>query len=155
MCSILHIHFIVISSAFNSTFRSFHFYPVLQDVFFFFDPRYFILILVFCRSLKTLRLRMEQHQKNSLEVGRWLEKHPAVESVLHPGLPSHPQHHIVLKQCYGHSGMISFYLKGKLAESRKLLSSLKVKTFLSNIMYSQSLFSLFSCLKFFLLSSSF
>ncbi|XP_023325119.1 cystathionine gamma-lyase [Eurytemora carolleeae] len=80
------------------------------------------------RSLKTLRLRMEQHQKNSLEVGRWLEKHPAVESVLHPGLPSHPQHHIVLKQCYGHSGMISFYLKGKLAESRKLLSSLKLVT---------------------------
>ena len=119
----------VISSSFNSTFLIFFYYfPVLhRSVFFsFFDLQYFILILVFCRSLKTLRLRMEQHQKNSLEVGRWLEKHPAVESVIHPGLPSHPQHHIVLKQCYGHSGMISFYLKGKLAESRKLLSSLKV-----------------------------
>ena len=72
---------------------------------------------------------MEQHQKNSLVVGLWLEKHPAVLSVIHPGLPSHPQHHIVLKQCYGHSGMISFYLKGKLAESRKLLSSLKVNLY--------------------------
>ena len=70
---------------------------------------------------------MEEHQKNSLQVGRWLEKHPAIESVRHPGLPSHPQHHIVLKQCYGHSGMISFYLRGKLEQSRKFLSSLKVK----------------------------
>merc|ERR1719394_706915 len=71
------------------------------------------------RSLKTLRIRMEEHQRNSLAVGRWLEKHPAVLSVRHPGLASHPQHHIVLKQCYGHSGMISFYLKGKLQESNK------------------------------------
>jgi cystathionine gamma-lyase len=80
------------------------------------------------RSLKTLKVRMEEHQKNSLAVGRWLEKHPAIESVRHPGLPSHPQHHIVLKQCYGHSGMISFYLKGKLEQSRKLLSALKLIT---------------------------
>jgi len=80
------------------------------------------------RSLKTLRVRMEEHQRNSLEVGKWLEKHPAIESVRHPGLPSHPQHSLVLKQCYGHSGMISFYLKGKLEESKKFLSALKVIT---------------------------
>jgi len=80
------------------------------------------------RSLKTLKVRMEEHQKNSLIVGRWLEKNPAIESVRHPGLPSHPQHHIVLKQCYGHSGMISFYLRGKLEESRKFLSALKLIT---------------------------
>merc|ERR1719244_391300 len=80
------------------------------------------------RSLKTLKVRMEEHQKNSLLVGRWLEKHPAVESVRHPGLPSHPQHELVLKQCCGHSGMISFYLKGKLPESRKFLSALKLVT---------------------------
>merc|ERR1712045_405732 len=80
------------------------------------------------RSLKTLRIRMEEHQRNSLAVGRWLEKHPAVESVRHPGLASHPQHHIVLKQCYGHSGMISFYLKGRLQESNKFLSALKLIT---------------------------
>lgn len=80
------------------------------------------------RSLKTLRVRMEEHQRNSLVVGRWLEKHPGIESVRHPGLPSHPQHSLVLKQCYGHSGMISFYLKGKLEESKKFLSALKVIT---------------------------
>jgi len=80
------------------------------------------------RSLKTLRVRMEEHQRNSLVVGEWLEKHPAVVSVRHPGLPSHPQHELVRRQQYGHSGMISFYLKGKLAESKTLLSSMKVFT---------------------------
>merc|ERR1719347_928481 len=80
------------------------------------------------RSLKTLRVRMEEHQRNSLEVGKWLETHPAVVSVRHPGLPSHPQHELVKRQQYGHSGMISFYLKGKLAESKAMLSALKVIT---------------------------
>ena len=69
---------------------------------------------------------MEEHQRNSLVVGRWLEQHPGVLQVRHPGLPSHPQHHIVLKQQYGHSGMISFYLNGKLEESRRFLKALKV-----------------------------
>ena len=69
---------------------------------------------------------MEEHQRNSLVVGRWLESQPAVLSVRHPGLPSHPQHELVKRQCCGHSGMISFYLKGGLEESRRLLSSMKV-----------------------------
>jgi len=80
------------------------------------------------RSLKTLKVRMEEHQRNALEVGRWLEAQQAVESVRHPGLPSHPQHDLVKRQCYGHSGMISFYLKGGLAESTKFLSSLQMVT---------------------------
>merc|ERR1739838_914482 len=80
------------------------------------------------RSLKTLKVRMEEHQRNALEVGRWLEAQQAVENVRHPGLPSHPQHELVKRQCYGHSGMISFYLKGGLAESIKFLSSLQMVT---------------------------
>ena len=78
------------------------------------------------RSLKTLKVRMEEHQRNGLQVGRWLEQQPAVERVRHPGLPSHPQHELVRRQCYGHSGMMSFYLKGGLSESKKFLSALKV-----------------------------
>lgn len=80
------------------------------------------------RSLKTLAVRMQQHMKSGLIVGQFLEKHPLVEKVIHPGLPSHPQHDLVKKQCYGVSGMLSFYLKGGLSESRKFLSSLKVFT---------------------------
>merc|ERR1719331_1507028 len=78
------------------------------------------------RSLKTLKLRMEEHQKNGLKVGKFLEGHYAVEKVRHPGLPSHPQHELAKRQMSGHSGMISFYLKGGLEESEKFLKALKV-----------------------------
>ena len=80
------------------------------------------------RSLKTLHLRMEGHMKNSLAVARYLEKHPMVEKVLHPGLPSHPQHELAKRQCHGHSGIMSFYIKGGLEESSQFLKSLKVFT---------------------------
>lgn len=46
------------------------------------------------RSLKTLALRMEKHRQNGLAVAKFLESHPCVEKVLHPGLPSHPQHEV-------------------------------------------------------------
>ena len=65
------------------------------------------------RSLKTLKLRMETHQTNGLEAAKFLEGHPLVESVRHLLLPSHPQYEVVKRNQYGHSGMLSFYLKGK------------------------------------------
>ena len=49
-----------------------------------------------------------------------------ISKVLHPGLPSHPQHEVAKKQQYGHSGMISFYHKGGLEESKKFLKALKL-----------------------------
>ncbi|EDW67410.1 cystathionine gamma-lyase [Drosophila virilis] len=80
------------------------------------------------RSLKTLSLRMEQHQANALQVAKFLESHDFVEQVLHPGLPSHPQHQIALAQTYGYSGVFSFYIKGGLAHSTAFLKALKVFT---------------------------
>ena len=64
------------------------------------------------RSLKTLKLRMEAHQKNGLEAAKYLEAHPLVDSVRHLLLPSHPQYDVVKRNQYGHSGMLSFYLRG-------------------------------------------
>lgn len=78
------------------------------------------------RSLKTLALRMEQHKKSSLIIAQWLENHSLVKKVLHPGLPSHPQHEIAKKQMSGHSGVFSFVHTGGLKESRTFLSSLKI-----------------------------
>lgn len=78
------------------------------------------------RSLKTLSLRMQQHSKNSIAVAKFLESDPNVTQVLHPGLPSHPQYQLALKQTYGHSGIMSFYLKGGLEESKRFLKALKV-----------------------------
>lgn len=77
------------------------------------------------RSLKTLELRMQQHMKNGLAVAKYLEAHPCVEKVFHPYLPSHPQHVLALKQTTGHSGMVSFYIKG---DARKFLKALKIFT---------------------------
>ncbi|XP_066600785.1 cystathionine gamma-lyase [Prorops nasuta] len=77
------------------------------------------------RSLKTLELRMQQHMKNGLAIAKFLEKHALVEKVMHPYLPSHPQYKLALKQSSGHSGMVSFYLKG---DSQKFLKSLKLFT---------------------------
>ncbi|XP_064479400.1 cystathionine gamma-lyase-like isoform X2 [Ornithodoros turicata] len=78
------------------------------------------------RGLKTLHVRMERHMQNGLAVAHYLEKHPSVEKVLHPGLPSHPQYEIAKKQCSGFSGMVSFYIKGGLKEGKDFLSNLNV-----------------------------
>ena len=79
------------------------------------------------RSLKTLNLRMERHFKSSVAVANFLEAHPKIEKVLHPALKSHPQHEIALKQTFGHSGIMSFYIKdATLEQSTKFLQALKV-----------------------------
>lgn len=78
------------------------------------------------RSMKTLALRMKQHMANGLAVGRFLEKHPCVEKVTHPGLPTHPQHALAKRQCSGYSGMVAMWLKGGLTESRAFLKNLKL-----------------------------
>jgi cystathionine gamma-lyase len=80
------------------------------------------------RGLKTLAVRMKEHQRNGLAIAHYLEKDPRVEKVLHPGLPSHPQHDMAKKQMQGYSGMVSFYIKGGLEEATVFLSSLKVFT---------------------------
>lgn len=80
------------------------------------------------RGLKTLHLRMKCHQENGLAVARYLESDPRVRRVLYPALPSHPQHEIHKKQTTGMSGMLSFYLKGGLVESKKFLEALKIFT---------------------------
>jgi cystathionine gamma-lyase len=78
------------------------------------------------RGLKTLAIRMRQHEKNAKEVAKFLEKHSNVESVIYPGLKSHPQHSLAKKQMSGFGGMITFFVKGGLTESRRFLKKLKV-----------------------------
>jgi len=63
------------------------------------------------RGLRTLALRMEQHQRSGLAVARMLEQHPKVRQVLHPGLESHAQHAVGRRQLRGYSGLFSFELK--------------------------------------------
>jgi len=78
--------------------------------------------------LKTLHVRMKQHQENAIAIANFLVKHPKVEKVIYPGLESHPQHAIAKRQMSGFGGMISFTIKGGLAESRKVLETTKLFT---------------------------
>jgi len=78
------------------------------------------------RGLKTLAVRMERHATNAQRVAEWLERHPSVERVIYPGLPSHPDHELALRQTSGHGGMITFFLKGGLEEARRMLSRVQL-----------------------------
>ncbi|HXN50061.1 MAG TPA: PLP-dependent aspartate aminotransferase family protein [Bryobacteraceae bacterium] len=80
------------------------------------------------RGIKTLAIRMEEHNRNALAVARWLERHPKVSAVLHPGLESHPQHALALKQMSGFGGTFSFRLAGGEEAVMRLLGGLRVFT---------------------------
>jgi cystathionine gamma-synthase len=64
------------------------------------------------RGLKTLALRMERHSANGARVAEFLSEHSAVDEVLYPGLPSHPNHDVAARQMSGFGGMVSVRLKG-------------------------------------------
>ncbi len=63
------------------------------------------------RGLRTLATRLHQHHRSGLEIARWLEARPEVARVLHPGLPSHPQHALWKRDFLGASGLFSVVLK--------------------------------------------
>lgn len=60
------------------------------------------------RGMKTLGIRMEEHEKNTLAIANWLEKHPRVQKVYYPGLASHPDYELAKKQARGFGGVLSF-----------------------------------------------
>jgi len=78
------------------------------------------------RSLKTLAVRMQAHERNALAVAHFLEAHPKVEKVLYPGLVSHPQHALARRQMQGFGGMLAFHVEGGLAAARTLLDRVRV-----------------------------
>jgi cystathionine beta-lyase/cystathionine gamma-synthase len=77
------------------------------------------------RGIKTLAVRMRQHDANGMALATWLEAHPKVKRVFYPGLPSHPQHAVAKKQQRGFGAMLSFDL-GSLDAARRLLDNVKL-----------------------------
>lgn len=78
------------------------------------------------RGVKTLAVRMEAHNANALAIARYLEAHPKIAQVLHPGLASHPQHELAVSQTTGFGGTFSFRIKGGQAEAKAFLEALEL-----------------------------
>ncbi|MBA2287421.1 MAG: cystathionine gamma-synthase [Ktedonobacteraceae bacterium] len=80
------------------------------------------------RGVKTLAVRMRQHEENARAVAGFLVEHPRVEKVYYPGLPSHPDHELAKRQMSGFGGMVSFQFKGTLADVERVVRRFKVFT---------------------------
>ena len=94
------------------------------------------------RGIKTLHVRMKQHESNAFAVARFLQDSPHVEQVIYPGinlcintsfnlhcytgLKSHPEYELINNQCTGCGGMVSFKINGGLENAKIFLSELKV-----------------------------
>jgi len=70
------------------------------------------------RGLKTLAIRLKQHETAAFEVAQWLDGLDIVEQVLHPALPGHPQHHLWRRDFSGSTGLFAFVLKKEYPENR-------------------------------------
>jgi cystathionine beta-lyase/cystathionine gamma-synthase len=77
------------------------------------------------RGIKTLAIRMLQHNANGIAVARHLDAHPKVKKVYYPGLPTHPQHEIARKQQRGPGAMLAFDV-GSLNAARRFLNQVKL-----------------------------
>lgn len=80
------------------------------------------------RGLKTLSIRMERHTANATAIAQWLDRHPKIERVIYPGLPSHPQYGLAQRQMGGYGGMIAAVLKGGENEARRFLQRCELFT---------------------------
>jgi cystathionine gamma-lyase len=78
------------------------------------------------RGIKTLAVRMKEHEKNAMQVADYLQEHPKVKKVNYPGLKSHPQYELAKKQMSGFGGMLSFEIVGGLKEAEQFLGNLKI-----------------------------
>ena len=78
------------------------------------------------RGVKTLDVRMERHCASAMKIAAWLQEDDRVESVLYPGLLSHPQHELAKKQMPGFGGIVTFFIKGDLDNARRFLEKCRV-----------------------------
>ena len=88
---------------------------------------------VILKGLETLRIRMDAQSASALELARWLEAQPAVERVFYPGLPSHPQHELAMRQQKSGGAILSFEVKGGREAAWKVVDSTRMISITANL----------------------
>ncbi len=78
------------------------------------------------RGIKTLSIRMKEHENNAFQIANFLEAHPKVSRVIYPGLKSHPQYELACRQMSGFGGMLSFEIKGGITEAKTFVQGLRI-----------------------------
>ena len=88
---------------------------------------------VILKGLETLRIRMEAQSAAALELARWLEAQPQVARVYYPGLPSHPQHALAMRQQKSGGAIVSFEVKGGRTEAWKVVDATRLISITANL----------------------
>ncbi len=88
---------------------------------------------VILKGLETLSIRMQAQSANALELARWLEAQPWVARVFYPGLPSHPQHEIAMRQQKTGGAVVAFEVKGGREEAWKLIDATRMLSITANL----------------------
>jgi len=88
---------------------------------------------VLLKGLETLKLRMDAHSANALELARWLEAQPGVARVFYPGLPSHPQHELAMRQQKSGGGIVSFEVKGGKEAAWRVIDNTRLLSITANL----------------------
>lgn len=88
---------------------------------------------VLLKGLETLSLRMDKQSQNALELAKWLEKHAKVKRVFHPGLESHPQHALAMKQQKQGGAILSFVVEGGREAAWKVIDNTQICSITANL----------------------
>ena len=88
---------------------------------------------VFLKGLETLNLRMRAHTAAAEELAHWLDAQPAVEKVNYPGLASHPQHDLAVRQQLGFGGLLSFEVAGGREAAWRVIDAVRVISITANL----------------------
>lgn len=88
---------------------------------------------IFLKGLETLKIRMDAHSANALAVAHWLEAQPNVARVYYPGLASHPQHALALKQQKSGGGIVSFEVKGGREAAWRVIDNTQMVSITANL----------------------
>jgi O-succinylhomoserine sulfhydrylase len=88
---------------------------------------------VLAKGIETLKLRMEAQSRNALELAQWLESHPSVERVYYPGLASHPQHALAMRQQRTGGAIVSFVVKGGREAAWRVVDSTRMISITANL----------------------